>query len=122
MVVAPVVHVFARKESLMIAIHLYGKLRRHAPENSPSGNSIIEVDAKENESLQMLLKRVGIGIDELYTIFINAKLLISRTRMATFLGYQQVFEENCQGWDLAVIINDGDRIGLFGPDMPALVA
>ena len=106
----------------MISIHLYGKLRSYAPENSPSGNSILKVEAVENETLQMLLDRIGMGVDELYTIFINAKLLTSRTKYATYLGYHQVCEENCQGWDLTVIINDGDRIGFFGPDMPALVA
>jgi len=106
----------------MISIHLYGKLRCYASDDSPSGNSILEVEAIENETLQMLLDRIGMGIDELYTIFINAKLLTSRTKYATFLGYHQVCEENCQGWDLTVIINDGDRIGFFGPDMPALVA
>lgn len=106
----------------MISIHLYGKLRQHANESSPSRDSIIQVEAKENESLQMLLDRVGISTDELYTIFINAKLLTSRTKFATYLGYHQVREENCQSWDLNVNINDGDRIGLFGPDMSALVA
>ena len=106
----------------MISIHLYGKLRTYAPENSPSGNSILEVDAIENESLQLLLDRIGINANELYTVFINAKLLTSRTKYATYLGYHQVCEENCQGWDLKVIINDGDRLGFFGPDMPALVA
>jgi len=106
----------------MISIHLYGKLRRHAPDDSPSSNSVIEVEAIENETLQMLLGRVEISVGELYTIFINSKLLTSRTKIAPFLGYQQVCDENCQTWDLAVTINDGDRIGLFGPDMPALVA
>ena len=106
----------------MISIHLYGKLRRYAPNSSASGNSILEVEANENETLQILLDRIGINANELYTIFINAKLLTSRTQYATYLGYHQVCEENCQGWDLTVIINDGDRIGFFGPDMPALVA
>jgi len=106
----------------MISIHLYGKLRRYAPDKSPSGISVLEIEAIENETLQMLLDRIGMGIDELYTIFINSKLLTSRTRYATFLGYHQVHEEDCQGWDLTVVIKDGDRIGFFGPDMPALVA
>ena len=106
----------------MISIHLYGKLRRYAPDSSASGNSILKVEANENETLQVLLDRVGINANELYTIFINSKLLTSRTQFATYLGYHQVCEENCQGWDLTVIINDGDRIGFFGPDMPALVA
>ena len=106
----------------MISIHLFGKLRRYAPDNSPSGNSVIELEAIENETLQMLLGRAGISVDELYTIFINSKLLISRTKIAPYLGYQQVCDENCQVWDLGVVIEDGDRLGFFGPDMPALVA
>ncbi len=106
----------------MIAIHLYGKLRRHALNDSPSGNSVIELEAIENETLQMLLERVGISAGELYTIFINSKLLTSRTKMAPYLGYQQVCDENRQVWDLTALISDGDRLGLFGPDMPALVA
>ena len=106
----------------MISIHLYGKLRRYAPNSSASGNSILEVEANENETLQILLDRIGINANELYTIFINAKLLTSRTQYATYLGYHQVCEENCQGWAFTVIINDGDRSGFFGPDMPALVA
>ena len=106
----------------MIKIHLYGKLRRYASNDSPSGNSVIELEAIESETLQMLLERVGISVGELYTIFINSKLLTSRTKIAPYLGYQQVCDENCQGWDLTVLISDGDRLGLFGPDMPALVA
>ena len=106
----------------MITIHLYGKLRRFAPRTSPSSNSIIEIEAIENETLRGLLTRVGIDINELYTIFINSKLLTSRTKIAPYLGYQQVCDENCQTWELKVAIADGDRLGLFGPDMPALVA
>jgi len=105
----------------MVSIHLYGKLRRYAINKSPSGNSIVEIEAKENETLKDLLERIGIGVDELYTIFINSELLTSRTKIAPYLGYCQVCDENCQTWDLTVIINDGDRLGLFGPDMPGLV-
>jgi len=105
----------------MISIHLYGKLRRYAPDDSPSGNSVIEVKATEDETLASLLERVGIEPDELYTIFINHKLLTSRTKFAHFLGYQQVHEHNAPKWDLSIPLKDGDRLGLFGPDMPALV-
>jgi len=106
----------------MITIHLYGKLRRFARNSSPSANSILELEAIEHETLHMLLGRVGIDIGELYTIFLNSKLLTSRTKIAPFLGYQQVCDENCQTWDLNIEITDGDRLGLFGSDMPALVA
>lgn len=105
----------------MISIYLYGKLRRHAPDPRPSGNSVIEVEAIEDETLQMLLDRVGIDAEDLYTIFINHKLLTSRTKYARFLGYQQVRDDTCQSWDLNVVIEDGDRLGLFGRDMSGLV-
>jgi len=74
----------------------------------------------ENESLEMLLKRAGLNIDEIFTIFINAKLLATHNSMAKWLEYPQICE-NCHSWDLSIRINDGDRIGLFGKDMPALV-
>lgn len=105
----------------MVSIHLYGKLRRYAENPSPSGNSILEAEVLEKETLYDFLTRLGLNVDELYTIFINSRLLTSRTRIAPFLGYQQVCDENCQNWSLSVIVNDGDRIGLFGADMPGLV-
>ncbi len=105
----------------MISIHLYGKLRRYARDDSPAGQSVIEVEAVKNETLQELLDRVGIDAEELYTIFINHKLLTSRTKFAHFLGYQQVRQQSRPVWDLSIRIEDGDRLGLFGPDMPALV-
>jgi hypothetical protein len=40
--------------------------------------------------------------------------------MANWLGYQQV-RESPFDWDLKVPVKDGDRIGLFGEDMAALV-
>lgn len=106
----------------MVSIHLYGKLRRYAEDSSASSDSIIRAEVREKESLYDFLTRLGMDVDELYTIFINSRLLTSRTRIAPFLGYQQVCDENCQNWSLSVIVNDGDRIGLFGADMPALVA
>ena len=105
----------------MISIHLYGKLRRFAPDKSPSGNSILQVTSHKSETLKNLLDRIGIDPGELYTIFLNSKLLTTRTKIAPFLGYQQVNNKDCQDWDLAVTINDGDRLGLFGADMAGLV-
>jgi len=105
----------------MISIHMYGRLRRFAPNPSPSANSVVEIEAIEGETLQMLIDRIDIDKSDLYTVFINAKLLTSRTKIASFLGYPQVNEEDCQSWDLNVVIKDGDRLGFFGPDMPCLV-
>ena len=105
----------------MVSIHLYGKLRRFAPDKSAAGNSILQVTSQENETLKSLLDRVGIEPDELYTIFLNSKLLTTRIRIAPYLGYQQVDNEDCLGWDLAVVIKDGDRLGLFSPNVSGLI-
>ena len=105
----------------MISIHLYGKLRCFAPDKSAAGNSILQVTSQENETLINLLDRIGINPDEIYTIFLNSKLLTSRTRIAPFLGYQQVDDEDCQSWDLTVVIKDGDRLGLFSPNVSGLI-
>jgi hypothetical protein len=104
----------------MIHIHLYGKLRRYADDKNPGCDSILHLDAIENETLQMLLKRTRLDIEEIFTIFLNSKLLTTHNRMAQWLEYPQV-SENCHGWDLSIVVKDGDRIGLFGRDMPALV-
>ena len=104
----------------MISIHLYGKLRRYAPDSSPTSESVLRFEAVKNETLEILLRRAGIDIQEIYTIFINARLLTTHNSMARWLEYPQV-GKNCHDWDLSVMINDGDRIGLFGRDMPALV-
>jgi len=104
----------------MISIHLYGKLRQYAPNRSASGDSVIRLEALEDENLDSLLKRGGIDIHEIYTIFLNAKLLATHNSMARWLEYPQ-FQQNIHVWDLSTIIRDGDRIGLFGRDMAALV-
>jgi len=94
----------------MISIHLYGKLRQYAPDRSASGDSVIRLEALENEDLDSLLKRAGIDAQEIYT----------NNSMARWLEYPQ-FHQNIHDWDLSTIIRDGDRIGLFGRDMAALV-
>jgi len=104
----------------MVEIHVYGKLRRYAPGSSPSRDSWIVVDPIEDETIEMLLERVGIGADEIYHIFLNSKLLATHSTMAKWLGYQQV-RESPFDWNLKVAVKDGDRIGLFGEDMATLV-
>jgi hypothetical protein len=81
---------------------------------------IIEVEARPMERLEDLLQRIGISMQELYTIFLNGKLLTTHNKMADYLGYQQ-FCEDCHNWDLCVTIKDGDRLALFGLDMATLV-
>lgn len=104
----------------MVEIHLYGKLRRYASNSSPSRDSVVIVDPMDEETIEMLLERAGIGADEIYHIFLNSKLLATHNTMANWLGYQQV-RESPFDWDLKIPVKNGDRIGLFGEDMAALV-
>jgi hypothetical protein len=60
-----------------------------------------------------------IPVEEINHIFFNAKLLASRTRMASFFGYEQA-GSSLSDWNLNVHVDKGDRIGLFGRDRAIL--
>ena len=104
----------------MVAIHLYGKLRRFAKESEAGHGNVLKVEPQPGEILEQLFVRVGIPLDEIYNIFFNAKLLATRSAMAYWMRYQQV-HENPLEWKLDIAVKAGDRIGLFGRDMAALV-
>ena len=101
----------------MVEIRLYGKLRKFAKD---SPDSIIRVSPEPDESIEALLKRLGIPIEDIYTIFYNSKLLAARSGMASWMRYRQV-HSNPFDWDLSLTVSPSDRIGLFGRDMAALV-
>lgn len=104
----------------MVEIHLYGKLRRYLKESQPGHGHVLNVAPQPEETLDRLLARLEIPLDEIYTIFFNAKLLASRSAMAYWLRYQQI-QRNPLDWKLDIAVKPGDRIGLFGRDMSALV-
>ncbi len=104
----------------MVEIHLYGKLRRFARESKAGHGNVIEAAPKSGETLEQLLARAGIPLDDIYTIFFNSKLLATRSPMAHWMGYQQV-HANALEWRLDIAVKAGDRVGLFGRDMAALV-
>jgi hypothetical protein len=104
----------------MVEIHLYGKLRRYAKEHQAGHGGVIKFSTDSGETLASVLARLGIPEDEIYNIFYNSKLLATRSAMAHWLGYQQV-HTNPLDWNLNVAVKAGDRIGLFGKDMAALV-
>ena len=99
-------------------IHLYGKLRKYRPEKDRG--HILHVEPGPDETLASLLQRLEIPTAEIYSIFLNSKLLAARSGMARWIGYQQVRADPFD-WDLDISIKAGDRIGLFGRDMAALV-
>ncbi len=104
----------------MAEIHLYGKLRRYAQNVETGRKTVIRISPVSGETLQMLLSRLEIPVDDIYSIFFNSKLLATRSGMATWIGHRQVRTDPFD-WNLEVAVKPADRIGLFGRDMSALV-
>lgn len=100
----------------MIGVHLYGKLRRHAADTRANGESVVHLEPQRKETVRTALERAGIVPDDVYHLFLNGALLETQNTMAPFLEYAQAKGE---GWDTPV--RDGDRLGVFGPDMGLLV-
>lgn len=82
----------------MIEVHLYGKLRRFAKEQSASGKSIVRVAVEEGDTIDDVARRLGITREDLgRNIFLNGQLS-----------------------SLSREVQDGDRLGLFPDDMSLL--
>jgi len=104
----------------MVEIHLFGKLRQYAENKDGLNDHVIRIYPQEGDTITSLLDRAGISKEELYSIFFNRKLLAARSGMAIWIGHRQVRNDPFD-WDLNVAVKAGDRIGLFGRDMAALV-
>ena len=105
---------------MMVEIHLFGKLRKYAKKSDQEIDNVIRVAPQSDETIALLLNRAGIGIEDVYSIFVNHKLLAARSGMASWIGHQKVRKDPFN-WDLDIPVKDGDRVGLFGRDMAALV-
>jgi hypothetical protein len=103
----------------MIEMHLYGNLRRYAGNYRPMEGTVLRREVREGETLASLLDETGIPSTEIGHIFVNAKLLVTRTSSAPLYGYLQQ-RDSLFDWDLSLPLADGDRVGLFGTDMPML--
>jgi hypothetical protein len=119
------IHLFYRQADVerkikMVDIRLFGKLRHFVKEPEAGHDNLMRIVPQPKESLEQLLARIGIPLDDIYTIFLNSRLLATRSQMAYRMGYQQV-HENPLDWNLEVAVKAGDRIGVFGRDMAALV-
>ncbi len=104
----------------MVEIHLYGKLRKLSLDAASSQKGVFEINPEKGETIGLLLQRLDIPVDDVYSLFLNHKLLAARSGMAMWLRHQQV-NETPFDWDLKAPVKTGDRIGLFGRDMAALV-
>jgi hypothetical protein len=103
----------------MVEIHLYGKLRHYLDGSRSKNGSVIRLEPEPDETLASLLGHTGIPVEEINHIFFNSKLLASRNKTASFMGFRQA-SSSLSEWDLDVPVDDGDRVGLFGTDMALL--
>ena len=104
----------------MIEIRVYGKLRQKSSINEIRETGILHLTPESGETLNSLLGRISVNTEDAHSIFLNAKLLAARSNMARWLRYQGT-TENPLDWNLDVPLNSGDRVGIFGRDMAALV-
>lgn len=82
----------------MIEIHFYGKLRRFARDQDPTGISIVHAPVQEGDTIQRVLERLDVPMEEVGSnIFLN-----------------------WQYSALARKVKDGDRLAVFPDDMQLL--
>ena len=80
-----------------IEVHLYGKLRRYAPNPDPREDSILLVTA-DGKTIAQIVEEIGIDKRDLgANIFLNGEYS-----------------------DLGRVLHSGDRVGLFPDDMQLL--
>ncbi|HID87035.1 MAG TPA: hypothetical protein EYP55_06595 [Anaerolineae bacterium] len=102
----------------MIELWLYGDLRRHAVE----GSVPLKLPLAEGATIGEVLRRLDLAPEEISHIFLNGKLLFSRSSMATWLGYVEEKERMAQGFNpIEVTLRPGDRLGIFPRNMGMLV-
>jgi hypothetical protein len=81
----------------MIEVHLYGRFRRLAPNAATLGDAIVSVPVHEGETIETVVRRLGIDPKELSHLFLNAE-------------YSGIHRR----------VNSGDRLGIFPREMGLL--
>ncbi len=82
----------------MVEVHLYGKLRRFSDNQDPRRDSIVYVPVSDGDSIENIVQRIGIPLEELGSnIFLNGE-------------YSALPRK----------VNDGDRLGIFPDNMQLL--
>ena len=73
----------------MIKVHLYGKLRRFSENQDPRKESIVLIRVEEGDTIEDIIKRIGIPMSEMGSnIFLNGEYsrLTRRVRRGARLG------------------------------------
>jgi hypothetical protein len=111
-----------RERIALVEIHLYGRLRRFAPDSQPDRESVLRLEPRPAETVATTLERLGIQPAEICHVFLNGALLSTGNSMAPWLRYQESREgvSRCASV-LDAPVGSGDRLGLFARDMALLV-
>ena len=108
----------------MVEIHLYGCLRRYAPDSRPDRESVVRLEPQPGDTVRATLERLGIPSTEVYHVFLNGALLFTHNSMAPWLDYQRAGDSvpgRPPSHGLDTLVRPGDRVGLFARDMALLV-
>jgi hypothetical protein len=103
----------------MVEVYFYGTLRRYAEADRAGQEVIIRAESGPADTMGSFLERIGVPVEEINHVFLNAKLVATRNQLVALYGYPQIGSD-LSDWDLKVAIGDGDRVGLFGRDMAVL--
>lgn len=103
-----------------VEIHLYGKLRKYAPDPRADRENVLHFTLDSGETIRDVLARADITEEEVCHIFLNGALFSTHNSMAPWLGYRQA-QANVHQREADVVLKPGDRLGIFGHDMAALV-
>ncbi len=104
----------------MIEIHVYGKLRHELRANLSANSNVLKLSPEPGDTIASVLARAKINDGSVYSIFLNAKLAAARSGMVKWLRYHNAGPDPLS-WNLEIPVTAGDRIGVFGRDMAALV-
>jgi hypothetical protein len=102
-----------------IELNLYGKLRRLVPESGSIGVNRLNIPVNSNDTVASILARFEITTDQIYTVFVNHKLLATRSKMVEAVEMIQA-QADIHAWKLDLPLHGGDQLGLFGDDMAIL--
>lgn len=80
-----------------VEVHLYGRLRRFASQREVSGNSIVHVSVEPGDTIETVLRRIGIDLEETSNVFLDGELSSPERRVGA-----------------------GDRLGIFPHDQALL--
>ena len=105
-----------RMKEQAIEVHLYGRLRRYAPDPRPDRNSVVYLEPQASDTVAEALAYLDLSPEEVYHVFLNGALLTTRNSMAPWLKYQRSASSG-----LDTELRPGDRLGLFAQDMALLV-